>query len=230
MKFVCLNSHERTFLALEQGLYAAGLIPRRPSIFRGKSFGFNSLARARRNSHLPEDGLIATVKKSKSKPDEVKRVIRAGIKANRYIRTHARERSIFDGMAGKSIGNGERQLRQRRAGFQRRRRAAGRSAQRLIIDRTEKTAKVEREIPLKRIADLDPEEKHKRSWELSRNNRNHRAPPMGGGHGFAYVMAEITAPCGSWITQKRPTVGISLWSHQIFPPSCCAFWRLHRRQ
>jgi len=30
-------------------------------------------------------GLVATVKKIKEKPDEVKRVIKAGIKANRYI-------------------------------------------------------------------------------------------------------------------------------------------------
>ncbi len=46
----------------------------------------NSLAKAAELLTYPGDGLIARVKKIKEKPDEVKRVIRAGIKANRYIR------------------------------------------------------------------------------------------------------------------------------------------------
>jgi ABC-type nitrate/sulfonate/bicarbonate transport system substrate-binding protein len=33
----------------------------------------------------PASGLVATVKKIKEKPDEIKRVIKASIKANRYI-------------------------------------------------------------------------------------------------------------------------------------------------
>ena len=39
VKFVYLNSHERTFLALEQGLYAVGLRYRRRSIIKEKSSG-----------------------------------------------------------------------------------------------------------------------------------------------------------------------------------------------
>ena len=58
-----------------------------PFDFRGTKLGLNSLARAAELLTYPEDGLIATVKKIKEKPDEVKRVIRAGIKANRYIRS-----------------------------------------------------------------------------------------------------------------------------------------------
>lgn len=37
---------------------------------------------------LPETGLVAGVKKIHDKPDEIRRVIRAGIKANRYIRAN----------------------------------------------------------------------------------------------------------------------------------------------
>ena len=55
-----MNSHERTYLALEQGLYAAGLIPP-PFDFQGKKLGFNSLARADEILTYPEDGLIATM-------------------------------------------------------------------------------------------------------------------------------------------------------------------------
>jgi ABC-type nitrate/sulfonate/bicarbonate transport system substrate-binding protein len=72
VKFVYLNSHERTFLALEQGLYAAGLIAP-PFDFQGKKLGFNFLARAAELLTYPQDGLIATVKKNKEKPDEIKR-------------------------------------------------------------------------------------------------------------------------------------------------------------
>ena len=153
LKYVYLNSHERTYLALEQGLYAAGLIPP-PFDFKGAKLGLNSLARAAEILTYPEDGLIATVKKIKEKPDEVKRVIRAGIKANRYIRTQ-REGTIQFLMAWQKVDretatanydsavcsfNDDGSLPE--AGL------------RLIIDEAKKTAKVEREIPLTNVADL----------------------------------------------------------------------------
>src|ERR1700752_192367 len=75
LKFVLLNSHERTFLALEQGLFPVGLIPP-PFDYQGKKLGFNFLVRAAELLTYPEDGIIAHVKKIKEKPDEIKRVIR----------------------------------------------------------------------------------------------------------------------------------------------------------
>ena len=153
VKFVYLNSHERTFLALEQGLYAAGLIAP-PFDFQGKKLGYNSLARADELLTYPEDGLIATVKKIKEKPDEVKRVIRAGIKSNRYIRTQ-RDGTIQFLMDWQKVNretasaNYDSAVRvfnddgtPPEAGL------------RLIVDEAKKTAKVEREIPLNEIADL----------------------------------------------------------------------------
>ena len=153
VKFVYLNSHERTFLALEQGLYAVGLIPP-PFDFQGKKLGLNVLVRADEILTYPEDGLIATVKKIKEKPDEVKRVIRAGIKSNRYIRTQ-REETIqflmnwqkvdretasanYDGAVRVFNDDG----------------ALSEAGLRLIIDEAKKTAKVERTIALNEIADL----------------------------------------------------------------------------
>jgi len=153
LKFVYLNSHERTFLALEQGLYGAGLIAP-PFDFQGKKLGLNSLVRTDEILTYPEDGLIATVKKIKEKPNEVKRVIRAGIKANRYIRTQ-REGTIqflmewqkvnretatanYDGAV--RVFNDDGSLPD--AGL------------RLIIDEAKKTAKIERDIPLNDVADL----------------------------------------------------------------------------
>jgi len=153
VKYVYLNSHERTYLALEQGLYAAGLIPP-PFDFKGAKLGLNSLARAAEILTYPEDGLIATVKKIKEKPDEAKRVIRAGIKANRYIRTQ-REGTIQFLMAWQKVdretatANYDSAVRSFNDDG-----SLPEAGLRLIIDEAKKTAKVEREIPLTNVADL----------------------------------------------------------------------------
>jgi ABC-type nitrate/sulfonate/bicarbonate transport system substrate-binding protein len=63
---------------------AAILAP--PLDSEAKKKGFNILAWAEDILTFPETGLVAGVKKIQAKPDEIKRVIRAGIKANRYIR------------------------------------------------------------------------------------------------------------------------------------------------
>ena len=57
-----------------------------PFDFEAKKRGFNILARAEEVLTFPETGLVTGVKKIQEKPDEIKRVIKAGIKANRYIR------------------------------------------------------------------------------------------------------------------------------------------------
>ncbi|MGE5852624.1 MAG: ABC transporter substrate-binding protein [Deltaproteobacteria bacterium] len=153
VKYVYLNSHERTYLALEQGLYAAGLIPP-PFDFKGAKLGLNSLARAAEFLTYPEDGLIATVKKIKEKPDEVKRVIRAGIKANRYIRSQ-REGTVQFLMAWQKVdretasANYDSALRSFNDDG-----SLPEAGLRLIVDEAKKTAKIDREIPLADIADL----------------------------------------------------------------------------
>ena len=153
VKFVYLNSHERTFLALEQGLYAAGLIAP-PFDFQGKKLGFNSLARADDILTYPEDGLIATMKKIKEKPDEVKRVIRAGIKANRYIRSQ-REGTIQFLMDWQKVNRVTASANYDSAvGVFNEDGALPEAGLRLIIEEAKKTAKIEREIPLSDIADL----------------------------------------------------------------------------
>jgi ABC-type nitrate/sulfonate/bicarbonate transport system substrate-binding protein len=153
MKFVFLNSHERTFLALEQGLFAAGLIPP-PFDYQGKKLGLNFLARADELLTYPEDGIIASIKKIKEKPDEIKRVIRAGIKTNRYIHADRegtiqflmewqkvnRETATANYDSSARVFNDDGSLPE--------------SGLRLIIDEAKKTAKLEREVPLNDVADL----------------------------------------------------------------------------
>ena len=85
MKFVAVGAVEARFIRLTQGLIdAAVLAP--PLDSEAKKKGFNILARAEEILIFPETGLVAGVKKIQEKPDEIKRVIKAGIKANRYVR------------------------------------------------------------------------------------------------------------------------------------------------
>jgi ABC-type nitrate/sulfonate/bicarbonate transport system substrate-binding protein len=153
LKFVYLNSHERTFLALEQALYAVGLIAP-PFDYQGKKLGLNSLARADELLTYPEDGIIASNKKIKEKPDEIKRVIRAGIKADRYIRADRegtiqflmewqkvnRETATANYDSSARVFNEDGSLPE--------------SGLRLIVDEARKTAKVARKVPLSDVADL----------------------------------------------------------------------------
>ena len=86
VKSVPGGSADSRLAALQQGLIATAVVPP-PFDFFAKKLGFNTLARAQDLVTYPEGGLSTTIKKIKERPDEVKRVIEAGIKANRYIRT-----------------------------------------------------------------------------------------------------------------------------------------------
>ena len=92
--------------------------------------------------------------KIKEKPDEIKRVIRAGIKANRYIRSD-REGTIQFLMDWQKIN---RELAS--AIYESSARIFNDDGSlpdaglRLIVDEAKKAAKIEREIALSEIADL----------------------------------------------------------------------------
>ena len=72
---------------MNQGLIDAQALPV-PWDFHAKKLGLSILARAEELFTYPISGLIAHTKKIKEKPDEIKRVIKAGIKANRYMRAN----------------------------------------------------------------------------------------------------------------------------------------------
>jgi NitT/TauT family transport system substrate-binding protein len=85
IKFLPLGTNERRFSSMKQRLTAATM-GSPPLDFLGKKMGFVVLARAHELFSYPTSGVVASVKKIKEKPEEIKRVIKAGIKANRYIR------------------------------------------------------------------------------------------------------------------------------------------------
>jgi NitT/TauT family transport system substrate-binding protein len=85
MQFVAIGAVEARFIRLTQGLVDAAILAP-PLDSEAKKLGFNILARAEEILIFPETGLVTGMKKIQEKPDEIKRVIKAGIKANRYIR------------------------------------------------------------------------------------------------------------------------------------------------
>jgi NitT/TauT family transport system substrate-binding protein len=84
VKFLATGLFESRVASMQQGL-AAGAMGSTPLDFIGMKMGFAVLARALELFNYPSSGLVATAKKIKEKPDEIRRVIKAGIKANRYI-------------------------------------------------------------------------------------------------------------------------------------------------
>jgi len=153
IKFLAAGPMEARFSQMKQGLIAATL-GGPPTDFLGKKMGFVVLARANELFSFPVTGVVSSVKKIKEKPDEVKRVIKAGIQANRYIRQN-RDGTIQSWMewlkldrematatydsVGKAF-NDDGSLPE--------------DGLRLLIEETRKAGKVSREIASSEVADL----------------------------------------------------------------------------
>jgi len=153
LRYVAVGPPDARFAALSQGLVEAAVLGP-PLDFEAKKQGHNILARADEVLIFPETGLVTSVKKIQDKSDEIRRVIRAGIKANRYIRSNRdgtvqfltewlklnREAAgaTYDSVVkvyNEDVNICEQGLR-------------------LVIEETRKTVKVSREIPFNDIADL----------------------------------------------------------------------------
>jgi ABC-type nitrate/sulfonate/bicarbonate transport system substrate-binding protein len=153
IKFLATGPTEARFAAMKQGLIAAAL-GGPPADFLGNKMGFVVLVRSYELFSFPVTGILASVKKIREKPDEIKRVIRAGIKANRYIHQNRggtiqvfmewlkidkeMATATYDSV-GKAF-NEDGSLPE--------------DGLRLLIEEAKKAAKVSREIPLSDVADL----------------------------------------------------------------------------
>lgn len=84
VKFLATGTVDTRFTALKQELTVA-TAGSTPVDYLGKKLGYVVLARAYDLFSYPNTGLVASVKKIKENPDQLKRVIKAGIKANRYL-------------------------------------------------------------------------------------------------------------------------------------------------
>ena len=89
-KLVALGSDGARFAALKEGLVEAAIIAP-PADAQARKLGLSVLARANDLFKFPHIGLGTTNKKLKENPQEVARVIRAFIKANRFVRDNRQE-------------------------------------------------------------------------------------------------------------------------------------------
>jgi len=87
IKVLAVGSNDARLAALKQGLAAATIAPP-PWDFHARKLGFHVIAKSHEIFSYPQVGLIANEKKIRQRPEEIKRVIRAGIKANRYARSN----------------------------------------------------------------------------------------------------------------------------------------------
>ena len=92
MKIVALGPDRARFAALKEGIVDVAVIAP-PMDSEGRKAGFNILARAYEIFTFPFVGLGTSTRKLSEKPDEVKRTLKAFIRANRFIRDN-REESI----------------------------------------------------------------------------------------------------------------------------------------
>jgi ABC-type nitrate/sulfonate/bicarbonate transport system substrate-binding protein len=152
-KFIRAGAAEGRLAAMNQGLIAATILPV-PWDVHAKRMGFHVLARAYDLFSYPEVGLVVSVRKIREKPDEIKRIIKAGIKANRYIRANRdgtiqfqmdwlrtnRELSAASYNSLAKVFSEDGSLPER--------------GLRLIIEEAKKLAKVDREVSFNEVSDL----------------------------------------------------------------------------
>jgi NitT/TauT family transport system substrate-binding protein len=153
VKFVAGGGTEGRFIRMKQGLLDATAVPV-PWDYHGKKMGFSVIARAEELFTYPISGLIAHTKKIKEKPDEIKRLIRAGIKANRYMRanrvgtipilmnTYKIDKEIATALYDSFVKGFNDDGGLPEDGF------------RTLIEDTKRLTKVDREVALSEVADL----------------------------------------------------------------------------
>ena len=153
VKFLATGPLDSRFGAMKQGLTHATL-GSPPIDFLGKKLGFVVLARAHELFSFPVSGLVASVSKIKERPDEIKRAIKAGIKANRYIRQNRDgtlpvmaewlkiDKEMASATYDSSVRTFSEDLNLPDGGL------------RLLIDEAKRVAKVTREVSLSEVADL----------------------------------------------------------------------------
>jgi NitT/TauT family transport system substrate-binding protein len=154
VKFVPLGNAPARRRALRQGLIAATLELPPGGLAEIKQGVFSVIARAHELFHFPQSSLAVHSNRIKDKPDEIKRVIRAGIKANRYLRENTEgaiqflmERQKID----REIATATHEVL--RAAFNDDG-ALPEAGLRLVIEERKKFVKVDRQVSLGEVADL----------------------------------------------------------------------------
>ena len=153
MKILALGADRARLAALKEGLLDATSISP-PADFEAERLGLKVLARAYELFSFPFSGLGVTVKKIKENPDQVKRTIKALIKANQYIRSNREgtiqvmmEWSRFDQQSAAATYDGTWKIFNDDGNIPQ-------DGLRLVIEQAKKSANVTRDIPLAEVAEM----------------------------------------------------------------------------
>lgn len=87
IRVLALGTSPARLAALQQGAVDVVVVAP-PDELKGKKMGFNILVKTEEIVKFPYNGLGTSVKKLEQQPDEVRRVLKAIIKANRFIRNN----------------------------------------------------------------------------------------------------------------------------------------------
>ena len=153
MKIVALGSDRARFAALKEGIVEVAVISP-PADAEGKKIGMNVLARSYELFNFPFVGLGVNVKKLKEKPDEVKKMLKALIRANRYVREN-REGTI------QTLAEWSKSAKEAAAaGYDGTYKVFNvdgsipEDGLRLVVDQAKKDMKITRDVPLSEVADV----------------------------------------------------------------------------
>jgi NitT/TauT family transport system substrate-binding protein len=153
VKFIPGGSSEGRLIRMQQGLLDA-TVATVPTDYHGRKMGYPVIVRSEDLFTYPFSGLTVHIKKIKEKPDEVKRVIRAGIKANRYMRenrdgtilvlmsTYRIDKEVATAAYDSFIKGFNLDGSMPEDGFRR------------LLDDTKRVMKIDREVALSEVADL----------------------------------------------------------------------------
>jgi NitT/TauT family transport system substrate-binding protein len=155
IKIIALGTDSARLTALKEGVVEGALVAP-PSDSEGRRMGFNVLVRANEIVKFPYMGLGTTVKKITEKPDEVKRVLKALIRANQFMIKNRDDTiqilSDFARTDKRSAGAAYDAISK---GFSRNGSIPD-DGLRLVIDQAKNDAKITRDISLSEVSDLKP--------------------------------------------------------------------------
>jgi NitT/TauT family transport system substrate-binding protein len=154
MKVVALGPDRARFAALREGIVDVAVIAP-PMDSEGRKAGFNVLARAYEIFTFPFVGMGTSTKKLAEKPDEVKRTLKAFVRANRFIRDNRDESIQILSVWGRTDRNSAAAAYDAAVKVFNADGSIPESGLRLVLDQARAEANVIRDIALSEVADLN---------------------------------------------------------------------------